>query len=51
MIRNGAISSTTSFNIEIGKGSAADLLTGKCDMVVVTSPTVTSSKDVNDAPF
>jgi len=48
--RNGAISAVTDFITETGNRSATELLSRTCNMVEVTSPTLTGEKDVKDAP-
>ena len=49
-VRNGAISSATSFITETGSGSAAELLSGRRDIAETMSSAVTEVKDTSDVP-
>ena len=49
-VKNGAISSVTSFISETGSGSAAELLSGRREMAETTSSTLIGVKDTRDAP-
>jgi len=49
-VRNGAISSATSFITETGSGSAAELLSGRRDIAETMSSAVTEVNDTTDVP-
>jgi len=49
-VRNGAISSATSFITETGSESAAELLSGRRDIAEVISSAITEVKDTSDVP-
>jgi len=49
-VRNGAISSATSFITETGSGSAAELMSGRRDIAETMSTAVTEVNDTSDVP-